>query len=220
MSDDPSAVPFTGTAASAWPERRPEAEADPTPELTPEPAAEPVAEPDSEPVADAVAEPAPAGRRPLGVLITLGVVVLALLVGVGWGGKAWLDRRSAADNERAGVAVGRQEALNVFSFDYRTVESQLDVIKKAAGGRFAAEFTNSRAALIKVVKAEERVSNSRVVEVGVVTSSARSLQMIVALNEFRVTKANPKGVPILQRVFLELRKTGGHWKLVDLRPVA
>lgn len=209
MPDDPRTAPHeTGTEDSALPEA-----------AVDEPAVdEPVADGPYlplEPAQESTPEP-----RPRGLLIGLGVLVIVLLVGVVVGAAAWRDRRQAADSERTAVAVGRQAALNVFSFDYRTVDDQLQVIQRTAGGRFATEFTTSRDALIKVVKAEQRVSSSRVVEAAVITAKEGSVQMLVALNEFRVTKANPKGVPILQRVFLELRKTAGQWKLVELRPVA
>lgn len=222
MSDDPRTAPNdTGSEDNALPDLKPAVD-EPVPDedLAEEPVLdEPVVEEAVETWADD-APAAPVAPRSMGLLIGLGVLVLALLVGVVWGGVAWMDRRQAADSERAAVAVGRQAALNVFSFDYRKVEDQLKVIQKTAGGRFATEFTNSRDALIKVVKTEQRVSNSRVVEAAVVTAGPSSVQLLVALNEFRVTKTNPKGVPILQRVLLELRKTAGQWKLVELRPVA
>lgn len=222
MSDDPRTAPHdTGTEGTALPEPAVDELLLDEPGVDQPVAQEPALdEPVAEEAVGTAPDAAPVGPRSKGLLIGLGVLVLALLGGVVWGGVAWMDRRQAAESERAAVAVGRQAALNVFSFDYRKVEDQLKVIHKTAGGRFATEFTNSRDALVKVVKTEQRVSNSRVVEAAVVTAGPSSVQLLVALNEFRVTKSNPKGVPILQRVFLELRKSAGQWKLVELRPVA
>jgi hypothetical protein len=156
----------------------------------------------------------------LASLVGLAALLLAAYLLVTVGDRAPFGRAAAfSEQERDALTFGRQSALNVFSFDYRKINDQLAVINREAGGKFAEQFASSKAALIKVVTDEQRVSSARVVQVGLVDSSRNDVRMVVALNEFRVTKAVPKGTPYLQRMELSLHHDSHGWKLVDLRPV-
>ena len=177
----------------------------------------PSAEPSGVPEASINGGVSPA-TQVLGVLVVLAllaVLVLAALhlAGVGSGVTKAEERRAAA------VAAARQAVVNVTSFDYRKLTTQLKEVEATSVGTFAKELAATKPALIQEVTQQQRVSESHVVETAVGSTSAREIVVLLAVDETRKTKDDPKGTTLRYRMQVRMDIKGGTWLLAELRPV-
>ncbi|MDX6274606.1 MAG: Mce-associated rane protein [Frankiales bacterium] len=157
----------------------------------------------------------PAVLGALAALLLLVVLVLGALrlFGVNQG------TSKADDNRDAAVAAARQAVVNVTSFDYHDLTGQLKRVEQTSGGTFAKELANTKTALVQEVTTQQRVSSSQVVEAAVANASDTEVTVLLAVDELRKTKATPKGVTLRYRMQVRMSKKGGHWLLIELRPV-
>jgi hypothetical protein len=163
-------------------------------------------------------------QGPAPVVIALAAVAGLLLLAVLVLGAIRLIRgdggTSKADQTRtAAVVAARQDVINVTSFDYKALTAQLKRVEASSGGTFAKELANTKAALISEVTSQQRVSSSQVVETAVAASSNSEVTVLLAVDELRKTKADPKGVTLRYRMQVRMARQGDRWLLVELRPV-
>ena len=185
--------------------------------VEPEPAPAPISYA-AEPLAQPVGGPPSwltAGLAAAAAILLLTVLVFGVLHLV-----ASDNRTSKADDVRqAAVAAARQAVVNVTSFDYRNLPAQVKRVEQTSGGAFAKELTNTKSALVQEITSEQRVSSSRVVETAVAASSDTEVTVLLAVDELRKSKADPKGTTLRYRMQVRMAKQGDRWLLVELRPV-
>lgn len=162
---------------------------------------------------------APWWRRHLLVLVVTAVVVLA---GAGVG--AFLLLRSDDDGRQPlvdpeALVTARQEALNFFTLDYQHAEDDVDRVLALATGKFHDEYSASKPQLLAKMKAARIVCTAVIPQDGAALEFVHggTAQVLVVVT---VPKAATCGLfEPSNRTRVVLTRTGGDWRVSDLRQV-
>jgi len=162
---------------------------------------------------------APWWRRHLLVLAVVGVLVLA-----GAGVTTFLLVRSDDDGrptlvDPEALVTARQEALNFFTLDYRHGDADVDRVLALATGTFRDDYTASKSQLLAKMKAAKIVCTAVIPQDGSALEfvHADSAQVLVVVT---VPKAASCGLfAPSNRTRVVLTRTGGDWRVSDLRQV-
>jgi Mce-associated membrane protein len=171
---------------------------------------------------DAAEEPAePAGRTTLARRLpraVLGLLVIALAV---TSAVLWSAGRSATATAatRADVlAAARQEAVNLTSQDYRTVDADLRRMADGATGQLADDLTRRAGEAKQVVVKNKAVARGMAVEAGLVAVHGDAATALVAVDS-TVTSGSAASANRRYRFQLDLTRVGGRWLVSNLTAV-
>ena len=178
------------------------------------------AEPRAEPTEIAAAAPAPAGprarRRRAGWLSVplAALLVMTLLMGAATG-YLWLQVRRHAQTETArqqALDASRDAARLLFSYDYRTLDTDFQTGRALTTGQFRDEYAKTTTKVVTdVAKQYHAVVKANVVTAGVVSATPVKVVTIVYVNQV-TTSTRVSGQKIdLSRVRVTLRRIGGRW---------
>lgn len=186
---------------------------DPTADLT----ADPTSHPSADPSPDPSAGPNPGPGR--GVLLPLALAILCLLLAAA---AAWLalDLRGYRQDEQAGraaLAAARQEAVNLTSIDYQSLEPDLTGVLELATGAFKADFSGRAADLRGILTENKVVSTGQVLTSGLAESSRTRATALVVVDSTVANTADPQGQVRHYRMQMDLERIGGAWFVSSLQ---
>jgi Mce-associated membrane protein len=163
------------------------------------------------------ADPAePRGRRLLPVALGLLAAVLAARSALLWLGTRSADAASAT---RADVlAAARQEAVNLTSQDYRTVDADLRRMADGATGQLRADLEQRAGQAKQVVLRNKAVARGVAVDAGLVVLDGGSATAVVAVDS-TVTSSGATPASRRYRFQLDLTRVGGRWLVSNLTAV-
>jgi len=143
-------------------------------------------------------------------------LALAVLLVAGAAGYVWYQRDAAAARisaARSSVADATTAAQAIFSYDYRTFDASVAAGSRYTTGAFAGEYTKMTASLKSIATTEKAVVQAQVSAVGVVSSTGKTVTVLVYLNQYR-RNAKISGEKVDQnRVVLTMVKAGDAWKV-------
>jgi len=142
-------------------------------------------------------------------LITVGLVVVAALAGVG----GWLGYRVHQDREAQAqrnlyVQVARQTAVNLTTIDYTEVDADIKRILESATGGFYDDFQKRSQPFVDVVKKVQSKSEGTVAEAGLLSEAEDQAQVLVAVSVRTTIAAAPEQEPRRWRMRISVQKTG------------
>jgi Mce-associated membrane protein len=174
--------------------------------VQPEATAEPV-----EPAA-----PSPPTGRLLRAGLGLLVLALAAATAVFWAGGRSAD---AAAGTRADVlAAARQEAVNLTSQDYRTVDADLRRMADGATGQLRDDLEQRAGQAKQVVVKNKAVTRGVVVEAGLVAMHGDEATALVAVDSV-ISSGSTGSASRRYRFQLDLTRVGGRWLVSNLTAV-
>lgn len=158
----------------------------------------------------------PHRRRLLPVALGLLTLVLATASAVLWvGGRS----AAAAAGSRADVlAAARQEAVNLTSQDYRTVDADLRRMADGATGQLRDDLDQRAGQAKQVVVRNKAVARGVAVDAGLVALHGDQATALVAVDS-TVSSGNSAAASRRYRFQLDLTRVGGRWLVSNLTAV-
>jgi Mce-associated membrane protein len=142
-------------------------------------------------------------------LITLGLVVVAALAGVGgWFGYRVYQDREAQAQRNLYVQVARQTAVNLTTIDYTEVDADIKRILESATGGFYDDFQKRSQPFVDVVKKVQSKSEGTVAEAGLLSEADDQAQVLVAVSVKTTIAVAPEQEPRRWRMRISVQKTG------------
>jgi Mce-associated membrane protein len=181
--------------------------------------AEPAEPGPAEPAEPAEAgEPAAGGRgrrlpRLLPGLLVIALAAASLLL---WAGSRSANAAAATRDDV--LAAARQEAVNLTSQDYRTVDADLRRMADGATGQLRDDLDQRSTAAKQVVVKNKAVARGVVVEAGLVLLHDGSATALVAVDS-TVTSGGTASASHRYRFQLDLARVGDRWLVSNLTAV-
>jgi Mce-associated membrane protein len=155
-------------------------------------------------------------------LITVGLVAVAALAGVGgWLGYLVYQDRDAQAQRNLYVQVARQTAVNLTTIDYTEIDADIKRILESATGNFYDDFQKRSQPFVDVVKKLQSKSEGTVAEAGLLSETKDQAQVLVAVSvKTTVATAPPEQEPRRWRMRISVQQTGDGAKVsnVDFVP--
>jgi Mce-associated membrane protein len=150
-------------------------------------------------------------------LITVGLVIVAALAGLG----GWLGYRVHQDREAQAqrnlyVQVARQAAVNLTTINYTEVDSDIKRILDSATGTFRDDFQNRSQPFVDVVKKVQSKSEGTVAEAALLSDSKDQAQVLVAVSVKTSTAVGPEQEPRRWRMRISVDKAGNSVKVSNV----
>lgn len=143
-----------------------------------------------------------------GVAAVVIVVAAVVVVFAGLG----VSRATTRGDDRATVlGIAREDAVDFTTYDYQHLEADFARFAARATGALHtqyATFTPDLAARFRTLKVQ---SQGQVVSAGVVSQSATTATVLVAVNDTIRNAKVPKGQIVYDRLAFELQKVGDAW---------
>lgn len=156
------------------------------------------------------------------VLITVGLVLIAALAGVGgWLGYRVHQDRQAQAQRNLYVQVARQTAVNLTTIDYTHVDADIKRILDSATGTFYDDFQKRSQPFVDVVKKVQSKSEGAVSESALSSETKDQAQVLVAVSvKTTIAAAPPEQEPRRWRMRITVQQTGDGTKVsnVDFVP--
>ena len=166
----------------------------------------------SDPAQQAAEAPPSRGRRRTpGLRFGLGLMVVAALLLAALLGHRALAGRAEIQNRHDALAAARQIAVNFSTLDYRTFDRDIARVTASATGGFRTDFAGQAAQIKSVVVANKSVSTGQVAQAAIVTSTAKTARVLLALDATVTNTASASPTARHYRVQLDLTKVNGHW---------
>ena len=158
-----------------------------------------------------------AGRRTPSLRVVLALVLVAGVVLAALLGHRALDQRSAAAERPAALAAARQIAVNLSTLDYQTFDRDTAPVTAAATGPFRSDFAGQAAQIKRIVLADKSVSTGQVAQAALVTSTATTARVLLALDASVTNTGTTTPAARHYRVQLDLAKVHGRWLASQLQ---
>jgi Mce-associated membrane protein len=117
------------------------------------------------------------------------------------------------------LAAGRQIAIDIASYDYRTIDRDFTRVSNEATGKFLSDFSTQSAGVRDAIVAVKASSNAQIASAGTVNVSLGTAQVIVALNRTVTNSQAPKGTQSAFGVQMFLVKRGDRWLASQVNPL-
>lgn len=154
------------------------------------------------------------------------LTALLVLVLAGVGVLVWLfvsrpgpNTGRAADD--AALAAARQTAVNSASYDYRSIDKQLEIIAGELTGPALTQFNAQKADIKTSVTANKTVATAQILDAGIVPGAFTTGDAVRALVAVDVTYVVNSGTPATQPQLLEVDMvpSGVGWVAENISPV-
>lgn len=187
---------------------------------------------------DTVDLPAPAARRSFAwsrarVVAVVVTLVLALSCGTLLLAKAafpsvlpdsWTAADDATRRDAEVTVAARRFALAFLTYDYRTMEKDVDVLKEFAAGAFRDDFDAYEVQLTQLAKTQKSVSTGEVLHVGLASVREDSAVVDVAATKVETSGVAAEGetpgktTKATRALYLHvtMERVSGAWKVADL----
>lgn len=162
-------------------------------------------------------EEAPRGPAPVRLTLTIGLVVVAALIGlVGWVGLRAYRAHEAQEQRALFLQAGRQSALNLTTVDFREADADVQRILAGATGRLYDNFSKRAQPYIDVVLRTQSKSVGTVTEAGIESQSGDRAEVLVAVTVHTSNAGAAQQEPHAWRMRLSLLKVGGVAKVSNV----
>lgn len=159
-------------------------------------------------------------RRPWALLCLLGVALLTFAVGVAALGLRMSTMTTSDDLasvRKEATAAGRADAKVILSYDYRTLDKDFRVGRRATTGDFRAEYQKTTSKLVKgSAKKYHTVVTATVVASSVVSASREKVKLLLYVDQNTVSDLKKNGRLDQNRVLMTVVDVNGQWLVSDL----
>jgi Mce-associated membrane protein len=160
---------------------------------------------------------APQGMKALAIVTGLLVVVGGL---AGWIGYEAVQAEKAQRLEREYLAVGRQVALNLTSFDSNDVDGDIARLLDQSTGKFHDQFQQQSSAFAEVFQKVPTTTVGSVADAGIESVEGDAANVLVAVTVTTTYSGNhpdPDPVPRGWRLRVKLQQTDAGMKVSDVQ---
>ncbi|QBJ98755.1 h domain protein [Rhodococcus sp. ABRD24] len=157
---------------------------------------------------------------PTALLAVAGVVVAALLVGVGFLGWGYLQDRATEQARSDAVQAATAQATAMLSYNFNEVDQQL----AAAADGLTSDFKGDYDKLVKETIApgakEKKITVEATVQAGAIESaSPDDAVVLLYVNQITTSEEMPDAATTGSRVRMEMHKEGDRWLTGRLTPM-
>ncbi|WP_430330876.1 h domain protein [Rhodococcus sp. ACT016] len=174
---------------------------------------------------DATEKPAPTaastGARQTKMLAAVaGVLVLALVIGVGWLGWGYLQDRATEQARTDAVQAASAQAATMLSYNYNDVDQQLAAAADGLTGEFKADYDKLVQETIAPGAKEKKLTVEATVQAGsIVSATPDDAVVLLFVNQVTTSADMPDAATTGSRVRMEMHKDGDRWLTGRLTPV-
>jgi Mce-associated membrane protein len=167
------------------------------------------------------AAPAPPAAYPRKRRIILGLVAAFLVIGLVVAALVYVGfrvrRDAVASARKSGLAAARAYALDIATYDYKTLDQDFGRVTTHATPAFKQKFDQSSAALRELLVKYQAHATGNVLAAGVESASTSRVVAVLFVDQ-TVTNTNDKQ-PAVNRNRLEVtvEHHGGHWQIADIK---
>ena len=149
--------------------------------------------------------------------IVLGVAMVAALAATaGWFGYRCYQADRSNETRALYLQVGRQEALNLTTIGYTTIDADVHRILDASTGAFHDDFQRRSGPFIDVVKKAQSASKGMVTEAGLESVQGDQAQVLVTVTVTTTTAGTADPQPRLWRMRISTQKVGDSAKVSNV----
>ncbi|WP_241665677.1 h domain protein [Prescottella subtropica] len=160
------------------------------------------------------------GSGTRGLAVVAGVLVAALVVGVGWLGWGYLQDRATEQARVDSVAAASAQAEAMLSYDHTEVDQQLAAAADGLTGDFKAEYEKLVQETIVPGAKEKKITVQATVQAGAVVSvTPDDAVVLLFVNQITTSEEMPDAATTGSRVRMEMHKDGDRWLTGRLSPV-
>jgi len=157
---------------------------------------------------------------PTPLLAGAGVVIAALLVGVGVLGWGYLDDRAAEQARTDAVQAATAQAAAMLSYNFDDVDQQLAAAGDGLTGDFRAEYDKLVKETIAPGAKEKKITVEASVQAGAIESASKNDAVVLLyVNQITRSEEMPDAATTGSRVRMEMHKEGDRWLTGRLTPV-
>jgi len=137
---------------------------------------------------------------------------------------SWTAADDAADRATDISIAARKFALTFLTYDYRSMDDDVEALKKLATGTFEADFDAYEAQLTQLAKTQKSVSTGEVQRVGIGTVSESSAVVDVAATKVEESGVAADGEPASKTtkatrqlyLHITMNREGDRWLVAEL----
>lgn len=160
-------------------------------------------------------------RKPWALFGVLGIALLTLAVGVAAIGLRMVTMTTSDDLasvRKQATAAGRADAKVILSYDYRTLDKDFRVGRRATTGGFRAEYQKTTSKLVKgSAKKYHTVVTAKVVASSVVSAGKDKVKLLLYVDQNTVSDLKKNGRLDQNRVLMTVVDVNGKWLVSDLQ---
>lgn len=159
-------------------------------------------------------------KLPTALLAVAGVVIAALLVGVGLLGWGYLNDRAAEQARTDAVAAAKVQAAAMMSYNFNDVDQQLVAAGESLMGSFKADYDQLMKETIAPGAKEKKLTTEATVQAGAVQSASKNdAVVLIYVNQITRSEEMPDAATTGSRVLMTMHKEGDRWLVADLKSV-
>ena len=157
---------------------------------------------------------------PTALVAVAGVVVAALLVGVGFLGWGYLQDRATEQARTDAVQAATAQATAMLSYNFNDVDQQLAAAGDGLTGDFKADYDKLVKETIAPGAKEKKITVEATVQAGAIESaSPDDAVVLLYVNQITTSEDMPDAATTGSRVRMEMHKDGDRWLTGRLAPV-
>lgn len=158
--------------------------------------------------------------RPVRAVKVLAAIVaaVAVLAGLCWFQAHRYEQTSQA--RAAALETGKAATIKLMSYNFRSVDRQIDETKDLLTGSFADQYAELvRTSIAPNTKDKQVIVHSAVSHNSVVSSSPGEVVLLMFVNQQSESKLKPEPILTTSRVRVTLQNEDGKWRVSELTPV-
>ena len=156
----------------------------------------------------------PRSRASLPLVPVLAVLLVLLLAGVGF---LWFTRPGTSsvttDDYVDALQAARSGVVDMTSFDYLTLDDDIEQIKRVATGDLRTEAADQLDSRRQQITDSQATVNTEVVGAGVTQASATDATVVLVIQSTQKSTASEQAQVVRYRIRVELKKEDGRWLL-------
>ena len=153
-------------------------------------------------------------RPSLPLVPVLAVLLVLLLAGVGF---LWFTRPGTSsvttDDYVEALQAARSGVVDMTSFDYLTLDDDIEQIKRVATGDLRTEAADQLDSRRQQITDSQATVNTEVVGAGVTQASATDATVVLVIQSTQKSTASEQAQVVRYRIRVELKKEDGRWLL-------
>ena len=127
-------------------------------------------------------------------------------------GREWQDQRGAASDRSEAVSVAKKVAVELSTTNFETVDADLDAVLKLATGEFETTVRGNKSAQSALVKQYKVRSATEIDESGVVSQSADTVKVALALtSQIKNSRSDDIQTQLYRMVVQVQKQSDGLW---------
>jgi Mce-associated membrane protein len=127
--------------------------------------------------------------------------------------------QSQREAQASALAAARQIAVDFAAYDYRQIDKDFARVAAESTGTFRQQYVTQSAGVRDLIIQVKAISTAEVAAAGVVSATARTAAIVVALNRTVANTKVPKGSTDAFGVEIDLVRQGGRWLASNVKPL-